>query len=189
MEKKPYCEQLRELNLLSLVYRWKCGDMIQAYKLLSTNQENELLEIDPSHITQGHPKQICKLHARAGARCSFFSNRILNLWNNPKENTVSAESTDVFKRRLDAEWSDKPWRFEYICWFSRNSVLLEVVPEVHNLVWEEAASCSRPCIKFADSFWVSLCYVGGVNLQELIFLIGREEFVHLDHVPTFLSVD
>jgi len=37
----------------------------------------------------------------------------VNLWNNLKENTVSAESTDVFKRRLDAEWSDKLWRFDW----------------------------------------------------------------------------
>ena len=56
MENKPYSERLRELNLPSLVYRRKRGDMIQAHKLLSTNQENELLEIDPSHITRGHPK-------------------------------------------------------------------------------------------------------------------------------------
>ena len=37
-------------------------------------------------------------------------------------------------------------------------------------------------MKFTDLFWVSSCYVGGVNLQELIFLIGREEFLHLDHI-------
>ena len=47
MESKPYSERLRELNLPSLVYRQKRGDMIQVHKLLSTNQENELLEIDP----------------------------------------------------------------------------------------------------------------------------------------------
>ena len=113
MENKPYSERLRELGLSSLFYRRKRRDMILAHKLLSTNQENELLEIDPSHITRGHPKKIHKLHAKTGARCSFFSNRIVNLWNNLKENTVSAESTDVFKRRLDAEWSDKPWRFDW----------------------------------------------------------------------------
>ena len=113
MENKPYSEWLRVLNLPSLVYRQKRGDMIQAHKLLSANQENELLEIDPSHITWGHPKQICKLHARTRARCSFFSNQIVNLWNNLKEKTVSAESTDVFKCHLDAEWSDKPWRYDW----------------------------------------------------------------------------
>ena len=75
MENKPYSEQLKELNLPSLVYRRKHGDMIQAHKILSTNQENELLEIDPSHITWVYPKQICKLHARTGPRCSFFSNQ------------------------------------------------------------------------------------------------------------------
>jgi len=55
----------------------------------------------------------CKLHARTEPRCSSFSNQIVNLWNNLNENTVSAESTDVFKRRMDAEWSDKPWRFDW----------------------------------------------------------------------------
>ena len=112
MVNKTYSEWLRELNLPSLVYWQKCGDMIQAHKLLSTNQENELLEIDPSHITQGNPKRIHKLHARTGARCSFFLNQIVNLLNNLKENTVSAESTDVFKCHLDAEWIEKPWRFD-----------------------------------------------------------------------------
>ena len=113
MENKPYSEWLRELNFPSLVYKQKYGDMIQVHKLLSTNQENELLEINPSHITWEHPKQICKIHARTGARCSFFSNWIVNPWNNLKENTVSAESTDVFKHCLDAEWSDKPWKFDW----------------------------------------------------------------------------
>ena len=114
MENKPYSERLRELNHPSLIYRWKHGEMIQAHKLLSTNQEKELLEIDPSHITWGHPKQICKLHARTGARYSFFSDQIVNLWNNLKENIVSAESTDVFKCCQDAEWSDKLLRFDWV---------------------------------------------------------------------------
>jgi len=108
MENKPYSEWLREVNLPSLVYRQIRGDMIQVHKLLSTNQENELLEIDPFHIPQGHLKRIHKLHARTRARCSLFSNWIVSLWNNLKENTVSAESADVFKCRLDAEWSEKP---------------------------------------------------------------------------------
>ena len=56
-ENKPYSEWLKELNFPCLVYRQKRGDMIQAHKILSTNQENELLEIDSSHITWGHPKQ------------------------------------------------------------------------------------------------------------------------------------
>ena len=51
MENKPCSEWLKELNLPSLVYIQKRGDIIQAHKLLSTNQENQLLEIDPSHIT------------------------------------------------------------------------------------------------------------------------------------------
>ena len=103
MENKPCNEQLKELNLPSLVYRQKRWDMIPAHKLLSTNQENELLEIDPSHITWEHPKQICKIHAKTGPRCSFFLNWIVILWNNLKENIISAESTDVFKCHLDAE--------------------------------------------------------------------------------------
>ena len=131
MENKPYSERLREFNPSPLlVYRRKHGDMIQAHELLFTNQENELLEIDHSHITRGHPKQICKLHARTGARCSFFSNRIVNFWNNLRENTVSAESTDVFKRRLDAEWSDKPWRFDWYAPESSTRIAVSMILQV-----------------------------------------------------------
>ena len=79
--------------------------------------------------------------------------------------------------------------FKSICWFSRNSVLLDVALEVLNLVWEEAASWSSLCMHFVDLFWVSLSYMGGVNLQKLIFLIGREEIMCLDHIPTFPPVD
>ena len=113
MENKTYSERLKELNLPSLVYRRKRGDMIQAHKLLSTNRENEILEIDTSHKTRGHPRRIRKHHATTGARCNFFSNRIENLWNNLKEDTVAAESTDAFKRHLDAEWKDTPWKFDW----------------------------------------------------------------------------
>ena len=37
----------------------------------------------------------------------FFTNRVVNMWNSLPDSVVHAESTDVFKKRLDKFWSNQ----------------------------------------------------------------------------------
>ena len=45
----------------------------------------------------------------------FFSNRIVAVWNSLPNIIVNAESTNIFKNRLDRFWSDQEFKFD---WFA-----------------------------------------------------------------------
>ena len=53
--------------------------------------------------TRGHRFKIFKLRFNTNKRSVFFSQRIINEWNNLSENVVEAESVNAFKNRLDGE--------------------------------------------------------------------------------------
>ena len=54
--------------------------------------------------TRGHRFKIFKLRCNTNKRSVFFSQRIINEWNNLSESVVEAESVNAFKNRLDGEW-------------------------------------------------------------------------------------
>ena len=43
----------------------------------------------------------------------FFSNRIVAIWNSLPKIVVSAESTNIFKNRLDKFWANQNFKFEW----------------------------------------------------------------------------
>ena len=61
--------------------------------------------------TRGHSLKLTKGRFRLNIRGHFFTQRIINLWNGLKEDTVSAPSLNIFKNRLDNEWENKSWKF------------------------------------------------------------------------------
>ena len=109
LRNKPYEERLMALNLPSLVYRRKRGDMIQMYKIM-----NQLIRIDAgdlftsqmSAFTRGHTQRVFKQHAKKNARVFSFSHRVTNDWNSLPQLVVSAPSLNIFKNRLDKFWKD-----------------------------------------------------------------------------------
>jgi len=44
---------------------------------------------------------------------SFFTNRVVNMWNSLPNSVVHAESTDIFKKRLDKFWSNQEVIYNY----------------------------------------------------------------------------
>ena len=61
--------------------------------------------------TRGHSLKLKKGNFRLNLRGHFFTQRIVNLWNALKEETVTAPSLNAFKNRLDQEWQGKEWKF------------------------------------------------------------------------------
>ena len=110
LKNHPYESRLKALNLPSLVYRRKRGDMIQVYKIMNgmvrLNQDDFFF---PSRLeqTRGHHQKIAKIKATKLVRINAFSQRIINDWNSLPEKVVKAESLNIFKNRLDDVWSDK----------------------------------------------------------------------------------
>ena len=81
LKDKPYEDRLKALQLPSLTYRRKRGDMIQMYKIMNT-----LVRIDAETLftrakaayTRGHNQRVFKTHAKKIARQFCFSQRIVN---------------------------------------------------------------------------------------------------------------
>ena len=104
----PYEERLRALNLPSLYYRRKRGDMILVYQIF-----HGLINVNPlnffppasTDFTRGHNYKIFKSHTRCCTRSRFFSNRIINDWNSLPFSIVNASSINSFKSLLDEHWN------------------------------------------------------------------------------------
>ena len=109
LKDKPYEERLRSLELPSLVYRRRRGDMITMYKLM-----NGFVRIDHSNLftppktlyTRGHNHRVFKTHATKNARKNSFSQRIVNDWNHLPKHVINAPTLNAFKARLDKWWKD-----------------------------------------------------------------------------------
>ena len=104
MNKFPYKERLCCLKLPTLTYWWKRGWHYFNQKLLSKNTLPGLFA-QPLHSgTRGHSLKLSMQCSMNRHRSHFFSQRIINMWNQLSEETVSATSTDMFKTYLDREW-------------------------------------------------------------------------------------
>ena len=110
-----YPECLKRLNLPTLVYRRNRGDMIQVFKYMSgrTDTKTSMFPKPPAQQTRGHIYKIHKQHCRLQVRHNFFSQRIVELWNNLPDSVVTATSLNAFKARLDKCWENKPFKFDY----------------------------------------------------------------------------
>ena len=102
-----YETRLRELNMFSLQRRYKRGDMIEVFKIL-TGLDNlkfdDLFELDVDG-RRGHSKKLKVKSARLDVRKYSFSVRVVSLWNKLSEETVTSTSLATFKRLLDRDMS------------------------------------------------------------------------------------
>ena len=107
----PYEDRLRNLELPSLTYRRRRGDMIQLYKIM-----NSMVRIDPkilftplssNSVTRGHNQKLFKHHAKKIARSQYFSQRAINDWNGLTQYIVDAPTLNTFKNRLDEFWKER----------------------------------------------------------------------------------
>ena len=103
----PYESRLRQMELPSLVYRRYRGDMIEVFKYLRgmySVRSTELLPRASVSALRGHDYKLMKRHCRSHVRLTFFSFRVVTLWNNLPSEVVSAPSLNTFKGRLDKYW-------------------------------------------------------------------------------------
>ena len=102
-------ERLRALNLPSLEYRRRRGDMIQVFKIIHGLDRipSDTFFEHSSANTRGHSLKLTKHRCLTKLRQDAFSQRIINDWNSLPEEVVNAPSVNSFKTRLDRVWAGK----------------------------------------------------------------------------------
>jgi len=90
--------------------------MIETCKILTGKYDMVAvpnLSIATTVITRGNDVRLQKNRTRYDLRKFFFTNRVLNMWNSLPDSVVHAESTDIFKKRLDKFWSNQEVIYNY----------------------------------------------------------------------------
>ena len=105
-----YNTRLKLLKLPSLEYRRIRGDMIETYKILhglyDPSSTNNLLQINHTSSTRGHPLKLIKSSVHTNLFKNFFTNRVINNWNALPEHVVLSGSLNRFKTSLDNYWAN-----------------------------------------------------------------------------------
>ena len=103
-----YTERLKVLELPSLEFRRARGDMIETYKIVHGIYDelttNSLFTRNHS-TTRANSYKLFKPRFTTKKFQHFFSNRVINRWNNLPEIVVDAKSLNVFKNTLDKHWA------------------------------------------------------------------------------------
>ena len=106
-----YEERLRALNIPSLEYRRIRGDLIETFKIFNNlydpSTTKPLINLSPvyTNITRSNSLKIFKKRFNLNTYKYFFSNRVVNIWNNLSSDTVLTNNLNLFKNKVDSELS------------------------------------------------------------------------------------
>ena len=105
MSQLPYEERLRKIKLPSFEYRQLRGDMIQVFKIAHNYYDkatvNNIFEFNKDSRLRGHNYKIIKKFTNKTKYQKFFTNRVVNKWNNLPPDIVNSKSINEFKNKFD----------------------------------------------------------------------------------------
>lgn len=114
-----YTERLKRINLPTLAYRRRRGDMIELYKHFNSYDKSTLASsFNPrertsrQHKFQLHPPPT-KDGVRGVQKNSFY-HRTISTWNNLPKKVAEAKTINQFKNELDKLWQDDPGKFNHL---------------------------------------------------------------------------
>ena len=107
-----YEERLRKLDLPSLKYRRKRGDMIEIFKHFNKYDKNALSSsfIPRQRTTRTHKLQMLERVPKDGIRgvqTNSFYHRTSKIWNTLPKKVSEAKTINSFKNNLDEHWKSK----------------------------------------------------------------------------------
>ena len=113
MKDLNYHQRLEKLKLPSLEYRRLRGDLIEVYKIthniydpISTNALFHMSNNQPNTRFNLNPYRLTKAHVNKKQFQMFFTNRVVDLWNNLPLNVVTSKSLNVFKNNVDSHFKE-----------------------------------------------------------------------------------
>lgn len=112
-----YPERLKKLKMPTLSYRRARGDMIQVYKLTTDHKEGYDKSL-PCMLNynkddrRGHSKKLSMPGVNKDVRKYFFTNRIIEMWNDLPEKAVSAKTIVNFEKELDEYWKNQKMKYD-----------------------------------------------------------------------------
>jgi ribonuclease P/MRP protein subunit RPP40 len=118
LSKLDYPERLKRLNLPTLVFRRRRGDIIEMYKHFHNYDKVTLApSFQPrSRLSRQHRFQLHTPQAKdgeTGFQANFFFQRTTKVWNELPRYVVEAIDVDEFKQRLDETWENNPMKFDH----------------------------------------------------------------------------
>ena len=117
LSKLDYTERLKRLDLPTLVFRRRRGDIIEMYKHFHTYDKSTLA---PSFKPKERPsrKHRYQLYTPqtkdglTGPQSNFFFQRTTKIWNDLPSYVVEADNVNEFKSRLDETWEQHPLKYD-----------------------------------------------------------------------------
>ncbi len=116
-----YPDRLKALKLPTLAYRRLRGDMVETFKITHNKYDRNVCDgilkmykdDDSLRTNRGHSMKLYKQKSNKGVRQSFFSLRVVDMWNNLPQTTVSAPSVKCFEARLDKFWEKQSIKYNF----------------------------------------------------------------------------
>ena len=100
-----YEDRLRELDMFTLRSRRTRGDMIQVFKMFKGIDNLDATKFfscySPTYVTRGHALKLKKSRCHLDVRKYYFTNRVVNIWNDLPAQVIESSTLDTFKKRLD----------------------------------------------------------------------------------------
>ena len=98
-----YENRLRQLGLWFLEERRNKADLTELFKMtkgFSSTPRSHFSKKAEDTSTRGHTWKLVKKHSGCDTRLHFFSQRVINKWNNLSQEYVDSQSINCFKGQL-----------------------------------------------------------------------------------------
>ena len=112
MKHKTYRERLVSLKLPSLLYRRFRGDLIEVFKIVHDIYDPITTKLlltkvsDQSITRKKHNYKLTKKRANKNGYKFFFTNRIIDIWNNLPSHIADAKNVNSYKNKIDVHFRD-----------------------------------------------------------------------------------
>jgi len=105
----PYEERLHQLGLWSLEERWNRADLLEIFKMvkgIAATPWSVFFHSAEDKITRGQSWKLVKNHCHCNTRLQFFSQRVINRWNNlTEEDICQLASKTALRKEEVTRWT------------------------------------------------------------------------------------